>query len=345
VLSAFWYGTLLLGSGVLVLLLAPMFFTLVPVANWPGPNTLERALGTGSIIGYPGRGGAAFFTALVPSNALRAAVDGAIFPLVVFSVALGAAITRISTQGRQKLSRFFDGVSDSLNKLVRMLMALAPYAVFLLALGLGVRFGAGAAGAGAVYVVLVSLLCIVLTLLLYPLALLSSGITLKRFASACFPPQTISLVAGSARPALPAMILAAERDLGVHAATSRSVLPVGYALFSVGKVVSLVAGAVLLARLFELDLTLGTYLSLVGSAAVVSITAPEVTAGPVIAMTPVYIHAGIPPEGVGVLMGLNAIPLAFQAVVSVTAHMTVATAIGGSAAAAAATSDIAAPSA
>jgi DAACS family dicarboxylate/amino acid:cation (Na+ or H+) symporter len=91
-----------------------------------------------------------------------------------------------------------------------------------------------------------------------------------------------------------------------------------------------VAGGLLLAHLFSIDLSWQTWLSLVASAAIVSVTAPQVTAGPVIAMAPIYIHAGIPAEGVGVLMGLNAVALAFQAAFSVTAHMTVATAVSRS---------------
>src|SRR5687768_9619927 len=51
---------------------------------------------------------------IVPSNPIRAAADGAMLPLVLFSLALGAAATRIPADRRADFVRFFRSLADAM---------------------------------------------------------------------------------------------------------------------------------------------------------------------------------------------------------------------------------------
>ena len=84
---------------------------------------------------------------LVPANPIRAAADGAMLPLVIFSLLFALASTRAAPELRQLLVRFFQGVSETMLILVRWIIALAPIGVFALTLALAARMGASALGA------------------------------------------------------------------------------------------------------------------------------------------------------------------------------------------------------
>src|SRR5688572_9723786 len=51
---------------------------------------------------------------LVPANPIRAAADGAMLPLIVFSLLLGVALLRLDAERRRPVIAFFEGVSDAM---------------------------------------------------------------------------------------------------------------------------------------------------------------------------------------------------------------------------------------
>ncbi len=59
-----------------------------------------------------------------------------------------------------------------------------------------------------------------------------------------------------------------------------------------------------------------------------SFTIPGIPAGAIITMTPVLAAAGVPVEGIGVLMGVDTIPDMFRTMANVTGWMTVGTILG-----------------
>jgi proton glutamate symport protein len=98
---------------------------------------------------------------LVPANPIRAAADGAMLPLVIFSVLFALASTRTTPDLRQVLVRFFQAVSETMLVLVRWMISLAPVGVFALVLTLAARVGASVAGALGYYVLVVCAMFVV----------------------------------------------------------------------------------------------------------------------------------------------------------------------------------------
>ena len=116
-------------------------------------------------------GAAQWIVDLVPANPVKAAADGAMLPLILFSLVFGAALSRVEVDRRAPFLRVVNGVQDASLVLVRAIIALAPLGVFALAVGVGAKLGLGAAGALATYVVLVSALSTAFcAFVLYPAA-------------------------------------------------------------------------------------------------------------------------------------------------------------------------------
>ena len=89
---------------------------------------------------------------LVPANPIRAATDGALLPLVVFSLAYGLALSRVSPVTRDVHVRFCEGVSGAMMIVIRWVLIVAPIGIFALAVSVGAHLGTAAAGAIVTYI-------------------------------------------------------------------------------------------------------------------------------------------------------------------------------------------------
>ena len=82
-----------------------------------------------------------FLVSLFPANIFKAAQDGALLPLVLFSVALGIAIAYLPVSECDLLSRFFRALADGFTVLIGGILKTVPIGVFCLSVGLGASVG------------------------------------------------------------------------------------------------------------------------------------------------------------------------------------------------------------
>ena len=266
---------------------------------------------------------------LVPANPIRAAADGAMLPLIVFAVAFGLAAGRLTGEPRRAVIGFAGGVAQAALLLVRWILLLAPIGVFALALPLAARLGIGVAGAVAGYVVLVSAGCLLfMALVLYPAAAVFGGVSLAEFARAALPAQAVAFSSRSSLAALPAMIEQARDRLRLPGEITDFLLPLAAATFRAGAGVGVTGGVLFIARLYGVDLTTVQVLTVVATVVLTSFSIPGVPAGSVIVMVPVLLAAGLPPEGIGMLLAIDTIPDMFRTTTNVTADMTAAAILG-----------------
>ena len=111
---------------------------------------------------------ASWLTSLIPTNPIAAAANGAMLPLILFTLFLALAIARTSTAARETLLGFFRSLGEAMLVLVRWVVWLAPVGVFALMLPLGAHGGTGLAGALGFYIAVYSIASVLFTLLLYP---------------------------------------------------------------------------------------------------------------------------------------------------------------------------------
>jgi Na+/H+-dicarboxylate symporter len=262
---------------------------------------------------------------LVPANPIRAAADGAMLPLIVFSLLFGVALLRLAAERRRSVIAFFEGVSDAMLVLVRWVLVLAPIGVFALAVPLAARMGLAAAGALIGFIVLVSGLSVAfMVLVLYPSTSVVGRVPLGAFARAIAPAQAVAFSSRSSLAALPAMIEAAETRLRFPPEISRFLLPLSASTFRAGSGVGLTVSVLFVARLYGVDLSVAQMVTLIATVLLTSFSVPGIPNGSIIAMVPVLAAAGIPVEGIGILLSIDTIPDMFRTTTNVTGHMTAA---------------------
>jgi proton glutamate symport protein len=327
------FVALLAVSATVAALVAPALLGFAPVAadatQSPGQADLAALeLARGGASQLPDLGD--WLVSLVPANPVKAAADGALLPLVVFSVLFAAAVTRLRPEQRDRVVGPVEAIRDAMLVLVRWIIALAPIGVFALMLALGARMGTSGAGALGYYVILVSVLLAAQALLLYPLARLAGGVSVTRFARAALPAQAVAVSTRSSLAALPALVDGAEQVLRLPPAVAGFVLPLAVSVFKFSAPLSSVVGTLFVARLYQVDLT-SLQVAFVALAAVaLSFSTPGIPAGNLVVLAPVFGSLGLPLEGLGILIALDVIPDTIKTTGNVTANVAVATIVARS---------------
>jgi Na+/H+-dicarboxylate symporter len=260
----------------------------------------------------------------VPNNPIRAAADGALLPLVIFSLAYGMALSRVSEGLRETHVRFCQGVADAMSTIIRWVVVVAPIGVFALAISVGARLGAAAAGAIIVYI-LACVGCLVVAIaLLYVITARAGRVPLRVVAPAILPAQTIAFSSRSSLAALPVLLNDAQSKLGLPAPVAGFVLPLCASIFKLNSPITWPLGAVLVAQLYGVDFS-GTNLIIFAIGSVIlSLTVPGIPSGGFFVQAPLYLAVGLPPEGIGILIAVDFIPDLFKTTLNLTSYATTA---------------------
>ncbi len=262
---------------------------------------------------------ARWITDLFPANVFKAASDGAMLPLILFSLLTGLALTRVGDEPREAVLRVSQGVAEAMLVLVGWVLQFAPIGVFALAIPLAARMGLAAAGALIYYIALLSLVSAAfIVVVLYPAAVLIGRMPLARFARAAAPAQAVAFTSRSSLAALPATIEGAREGLGLPEEIVSFFLPLAASMFRVGAAMAQVVGVLFIARLYDVPLAAPQLATIIVTVVLTTFSVPGVPAGAIIVMAPVLYAAHVPVEGIGVLLGVDTIPDMFRTMANVT---------------------------
>lgn len=312
---------LLAGVALFTALAAPPLYDRLVVDPASAAALRERAAGGAGMV-PPLPGFAAWLTSLVPVNPVAAAAEGAMLPLIVFTVAFALAVSRLPDATRDVVLGVFRAVADAMLVLVRAVLWLSALGILALAITLGARLGVSGAGAIGFYLVTHAALLVAATALLYPVAVLVGGVPPGRFARAALPAQVVAMGTRSSLAALPAMLDAAEQRLQLRREVSGFALPLAVSAFRLNLAVSWIVGGLFIARLYGVPFGLSSLATFGVAAVLMSFSVPGIPSGSLFIIAPLFPTVGLPVEGVGILIALDAVPDIFKTTLNVTGHMT-----------------------
>ena len=311
----------LTGGAVFAALAAPLVFAL-----FPHNPALITALDHASV---PAAAQAApnwidTLVAIVPNNAIMAAAQSAMLPLVVFALFLGFALTRIAPARRAMLMEFFQAIADAMIVIVRWVLWIAPLGVFALILSVCARSGLGMLSALGVYVLVECLLYLAVTVMMLPLAVAFGGERLRRFALALVPAQVVAISTQSSLASLPAMLESADRRLGYPKQVAALVLPMAVSLFRLTSPVQYMTSAAFIAWAYGVDLSTAQLLAGALLAVVISLGSVGLPGQVTFIATnlPVAQAMGLPLSPLGLMLAVDTIPDALATLGNVTGDLT-----------------------
>ena len=266
-----------------------------------------------------------WLTSLVPANAVKAGADGAMVPVIVFTLVFALAARRIDDSLRASLMSLFTGVANAMTRIVGWIIGLAPIGIFAVVFAATSRegIGSGLAGAMGYYVIASAAALILFALLIYPIASTVGRIPLGWFTRAVLPAQLVGLSSGSSLASLPALVEGA-RALELPSPITGSVLPLSASTFRVATPITWLMGSLFLAKLYGVGLGWEALVSIALAAIALSFAIPAVPHGAQLMLAPVLVGHGIPAEGVALLIAVDTIPDLMATVTNVTGDMVVA---------------------
>jgi proton glutamate symport protein len=316
-----WFVTLLVVAAGVTALVMPAVFARLPVDAAAAESLRAAAQAAAKAPAPPTT--AQVILALVPSNAFRAAADGAIVPLLVFSVAFALGASRIPPALRGTLLDFFRAVDAAVTVLLQWIVGLAPFGVFALGVGLAMHVGLGVVAALAYYAVVSSVALVAFTAALYLVVWIGAGVSPLTFARAAAPAQVVAFGTHSSMASLPAMIDGADTHLRASQTATGFVLPLALAVFKYSGPVWFVVVTYFVGRLYDVAIDPSRGVAIVAAAVLTSFAIGGVPSGAAVVVAPVLAAAGLPVEAMGVLLAVDPIPNAFRTVANVTGMLAV----------------------
>lgn len=233
-------------------------------------------------------------------------VIGDVLPLIVFAILVGAAAIGLSEERRAKFQHGLETVAELMTTIVHYALRLAPYAVPALIYSVVVKIGFDILIALGVFVVG----CVAM-LLLHLFGTMS--IWLKwwtswsplRFFGQIRDVLITAFSTSSSNATLPTALAAARERLNVTPSTAGFVLPLGTTMNMSGT--ALYEGCVVLfvAQVFGVDLSFSQQLTLLLLAVLSAVAVAGIPGGSLPLIAGLLITFGIPPEGIGIVLGAD----------------------------------------
>jgi proton glutamate symport protein len=319
----------LLGAGAaFAAVFAPLQLSLLP----RDPEliaSLREAIGTPAAADAATAGFAQRITTIIPGNAIAAAAQSAMLPLVVFALFFGFALTRVEARRRAQAVDLFQTLADAMVIIVRWVLWAAPLGVFALAFSVCVKAGVSVLSALGWYILAQCTLYLAVTVALYFVAVFLGGQRLRQFAAGILPAQVIAASTQSSLATLPAMVESARNRLGCSAGVTALVLPMAVSLFRMTSPVQYIGVSCYIAWIYGVDLS-AAQLALGAALAVVISLGSVGLPGQVSLMAmnmPVVQAMGLPVAPLGLMLAVETIPDAFATVGNVTGDLSATTVV------------------
>ncbi|MFQ5704874.1 MAG: dicarboxylate/amino acid:cation symporter [Gemmatimonadales bacterium] len=269
-----------------------------------------------------------FLVNLIPTSPFKAAADGALLPLMVFTVIFAAAVSTLADEQRARLMGLATATTDALIKLVHWILWTAPVGVFALSAPVAASSGLGIFRSLGVFVVaVIAGLIIFLTGFYLPVVLILGRVGPIRFLKACAGGQMIAFTTTSSAATIPVLLEDATENLDISQSVASLVIPLGAAMGRAGSALFQGAGLIFLAWLYGIELTPAAVALAILATTLVSFTVAAVPSASIITLAPALSAVGVPTAGLAILLGIDRIPDMFRTAVNVTGHMAAATVV------------------
>lgn len=321
---AFIFGTELIGAllGLSIALLVVPLARLSPEATATLRETAAAQAGSVTETVQRIQGLRQFLIELVPTNPVKAAADGALLPIIVFSMLFGAATATLDERPRQAIVDLADAVVATLIKLIGWIMVLAPVGVLCLAAPVAARFGWRMLASLAVFVGAVVGAVIIFAVVVYGGATrFLVRIPMGHFARTIAPASTVGFTTASSMAALPAMMEIAIGKLGISPPVASFAVPVAATLNRPGSTIYQTIAAVFIASLYGVTLGPAQYAAILATVFLMTFSVVAVPASTVFTTAPVLLAAGLPVDGIALLLGVDRIPDMFRTGLNATGHV------------------------
>lgn len=268
----------------------------------------QSRAGAASITGNLGesKSGIEQLVSIVPTNIVGAMNANDILAVMFFALMFGIGFLLVPQEKTATLRRAIDGIFEISMRLIGLVIRMAPVAIFCFMFNLAAQFGWDLIFRLFSFVGVVVLALGIQLFITFPILLRTLG---RKSPVAFFrevrEPMVMAFATASSNATLPTSLRAAQEQLRLPPTVSRFVLTIGATANQNGSAMFEGVTVLFLAQFFGVDLTLGQQamvmmicvLGGIGTAGIPAATLP------VIAL--ILASVGAPPEGIGIVLGVD----------------------------------------
>ncbi|MEE2848590.1 MAG: dicarboxylate/amino acid:cation symporter [Pseudomonadota bacterium] len=269
-----------------------------------------------------------FFLDLIPSNVFTAASENQILPVMVFALFFGIGLVMAKSPATDRLQQVIEGMFEVTMKLINLFIKLAPIAIACLMFNLAALFGWDLLVRLAAYVGVAVGAMAIHMFVVYPLVIwILGGRSPIAFFKGVREPMVVAFSTASSNASLPVSLKAAEQELKLPRKIARFVLTVGATANQNGTALFEGVTVLFLAQFFSIDLTITQQIIVMLVCILGGIGTAGVPAGslPVVAM--ILVMVKVPPEGIGLILGVDRFLDMCRTTLNVTGDLVLATVV------------------
>jgi Na+/H+-dicarboxylate symporter len=255
---------------------------------------------------------------IVPDNPVRAFAEGDMLQIIFFVIVFGIAMLMSGDTGRQ-LAQSAERMNEVMMKVVTLVMDFAPIGVFFLVAKTFSEQGIGLIMPMIGYFSAV-VFCLLLhffgtySLLIASMAKLNPLVFIRKMRSV----HVFAFSTASSNATIPVNLQAAEKRLGVDNAIAAFTIPLGATINMDGTAIMQGVATVFIANVYDIDLSLSQYVTVIGMATLASIGTAGVPGVGLVMLAMVLNQVGLPVEGVGLIMGVDRVLDMLRTVANIT---------------------------
>jgi Na+/H+-dicarboxylate symporter len=260
---------------------------------------------------------------IFPSNPVKAMAEGKMLQIIVFALLFGYAISHAGEPGR-RIASFFRDMESVVMKMVEVLMEMAPYGVFALLAKLFSTMGIGAILDLAAYFFTVLAVLLFHALVVYSLMLKGfAGLSPRILIAKMRPVWAFAFSTASSAATLPVTLRTVERRMGVHNSVAGFTIPLGATINMDGTAIMQGVATVFIAQVYGVDLSITAFITVILTATLASVGTAAVPGVGLITLALVLEQAGLPVEGIALIIGVDRLLDMVRTAVNVTGDATV----------------------
>ena len=242
---------------------------------------------------------------IIPANPIGAMANGDMLPIIFFSILVGISMLMVGHKARG----FVEGAeiaNEIMMKMVTIVMAVAPYAVFALIAKSVADLGMDLLSSLAGYVmVLVSVLLLhlfgTLSVVLKVLSGLSPAMFIRKMRNA----QIFAFSTASSNATIPVTMKTVTERFGVDNSVASFTVPFGATVNMDGTAIMQGVATVFIANVYGVEIGMTGYLTVILMSVLASIGTAGVPGVGLIMLSMVFAQVGLPIEGIGLILGVD----------------------------------------
>ena len=242
---------------------------------------------------------------IFPTNIFQSLSDGNIIHLLIFSVLIGIAASKVKDNAKTFIN-YFHEFNTVINELVKIIISFTPIAVYCI---LSKTFATQ--GLETLTPLMGYFFTVVFVLLIH--FFITFSLLLKTFTN-LNPKQffinikeviVFTFSTSSSSASIPFTLKAASEKCGINKSISSFTIPLGATINMDGTAIMQGCATFFLASLYGIDLGMSEILTIVVTATIASIGTAGIPSAGIIMLTVIFTQIGIPLEGITLLLGVD----------------------------------------